>query len=213
MSSYIHDEVSGLLAGITLQAELLKNKTDDEKLKSRLHTVGEAGRSAMSKMSDVIWSIDSRRDTIGNLLQRMQEHADEVLLPLDIRYEFRASGFDEKSEIAGTTRQDLYFIYKEAINNIARHSNATKVEIELEQFAQQFELFIRDNGTPADKGKPGASTSPGSSAERSRSTSVRAFKTGQGKDNMQMRAKRMKADLSIDDRAGYTLTLRMRRLG
>lgn len=205
LSSDIHDEVSGLLAGITLQAELLKNKTDDEKLKSRLHTVGEAGRSAMSKMSDVIWSIDSRRDTIGNLLQRMQEHADEVLLPLDIRYDFRVSGFDEKREIAGTTRQDLYFIYKEAINNIARHSNATKVEIELEQFVQQFELFIRDNGTPAGNEKPGTSTSPG--------TSVRASKTGQGKDNMHMRAKRMKADLSIDDRAGYTLTLRMRRLG
>ncbi len=205
LSSDIHDEVSGLLAGITLQAELLKNKTDDEKLKSRLHTVGEAGRSAMSKMSDVIWSIDSRRDTIGNLLQRMQEHADEVLLPLDIRYDFKASGFDEKSEIAGTTRQDLYFIYKEAINNIARHSNATKVEIELEQFVQQFELFIRDNGTPSEGEKPGSLTSPG--------TRVRAPKTGQGKDNMHMRAKRMKADLSIDDRAGYTLTLRMRRLG
>jgi len=205
LSSDIHDEVSGLLAGITLQAELLKNKTDDEKLKSRLHTVGEAGRSAMSKMSDVIWSIDSRRDTLGNLLQRMQEHADEVLLPLDIRYDFKASGFDEKQEIAGTTRQDLYFIYKEAINNIARHSNATKVEIELEQLAQQFELFIRDNGAPLNAEKPGSVTSPG--------TRVRAQKSGQGKDNMHMRAKRMKADLSIDDRAGYTLTLRMRRLG
>lgn len=205
LSSDIHDEVSGLLAGITLQAELLKNKTDDRKLQQRLHTVGEAGRSAMSKMSDVIWSIDSRRDTIGNLLQRMQEHADEVLLPIDIRYDFRTSGFDNNEELPGNIRQDLYFIYKEAINNIARHSNATKVEIEVKQFAQQFELFVRDNGSPPVPVKPGTKTSLG--------TRVRAQKTGQGKDNMRMRAKRLKGEITIDDRAGYTLVFRMKRLG
>lgn len=204
LSADIHDEVSGLLAGITLQAELLKNKTDDEKLQARLHTVGEAGRSAMSKMSDVIWSIDSRRDTIGNLLQRMQEHADEVLHPLDIRYEFKASGLDKDKELAGNIRQDLYFIFKEAINNIARHSKATRVDIEVEQFAQSFELFIRDNGkTPI----------PNAGAENSPGTSVRAQKTGQGKDNMRMRAKRLKGEISIDERGGYTLIFRMKRLG
>ena len=201
LSSDIHDEVSGLLAGITLQAELLQGKTDDEKLRSRLQTVGEAGRNAMSKMSDVIWSIDSRRDNIGNLLQRMQEHADEVLLPLDIRYDFKATGFNEESQIPGNVRQDLYFIYKEAINNIARHSNATYVEIELEQFAQNFEMFIRDNGQ-------------GTRSKEDPVYSTTRFtpKTGQGKDNMKMRSQRLRAELTIDDRAGYTLTLRMRRL-
>ncbi|THH34974.1 ligand-binding sensor domain-containing protein [Neolewinella litorea] len=201
LSSDIHDEVSGLLAGITLQAELLQNRTDDEKMRTRLQTVGEAGRNAMSKMSDVIWSIDSRRDNIGNLLQRMQEHADEVLLPLDIRYDFSAKGFNIERELPGNVRQDLYFIYKEAINNIARHSNATYVEIELEQYAQTFEMFIRDNG----KGKQ--------SEEFPVYTSTRFTpKKGQGKDNMRMRAQRLRAELTIDDRAGYTLTLRMRRL-
>ena len=201
LSSDIHDEVSGLLAGITLQAELLQGKTDDEKLRSRLKTVGEAGRNAMSKMSDVIWSIDSRRDNVGNLLQRMQEHADEVLLPLDIRYDFKATGFNEESQLPGNVRQDLYFIYKEAINNIARHSNATFVEIELEQFAQYFEMFIRDNGEGTK-----------SKEDPVYSTSRFTPKTGQGKDNMKMRSQRLRAELTIDDRAGYTLTLRMRRL-
>ena len=192
LSADIHDEVSGLLAGITLQAELLQNRTQDEVLKERLSRVGEAGRTAMSKMSDVIWSIDSRRDTIGNLLQRMQEHADEVLLPLDIRYDFQASGFDEKRRIPGNIRQDIYFIFKEAVNNIARHSTATRVQIELENSAQFFELFIQDNGQP-----------------RTGETSV---KTGQGRDNLRMRAGRLRGELVVDDREGYALTLRMQRI-
>ncbi|MEM6770704.1 MAG: triple tyrosine motif-containing protein, partial [Bacteroidota bacterium] len=159
LSSDIHDEVSGLLAGITLQAELLKNYTQDDKLQSRLHTVGEAGRSAMSKMSDVIWSIDSRRDTLGDLLQRMQEHADEVLLPLEIKYDFHATGFDEQKSLPGNIRQDVYFIYKEAVNNIARHSNATKVVMRLEQSPQGFELYIKDNGTKVEELVPAGTKS------------------------------------------------------
>ncbi len=206
LSSDIHDEVSGLLAGITLQAELLKNHTEDKKLQSRLHTVGEAGRSAMSKMSDVIWSIDSRRDTLGDLLQRMQEHADEVLLPLDIRYDFVATGFDESKSLPGNIRQDVYFIFKEAVNNIARHSNATRVDIRLEQSVQGFELSIKDNGTKVeDNLQAGTATSLG--------TRVRAKKKGQGKDNMRMRANRLKGVLEMKEEDGYTLRLWMKRLG
>lgn len=206
LSSDIHDEVSGLLAGITLQAELLKNYTDDSRLQSRLHTVGEAGRSAMSKMSDVIWSIDSRRDTLGDLLQRMQEHADEVLLPIEIRYDFSATGFDEAKSLSGNIRQDVYFIYKEAVNNIARHSNATRVEIGLEQSAQGFELFIKDNGTKVEE-------TPLAGSGSSLGSRVRAKKKGQGKDNMRMRAGRLKGVLEMKEEDGYTLRLWMKRLG
>ncbi|OAV46241.1 triple tyrosine motif-containing protein [Lewinella sp. 4G2] len=209
LSSDIHDEVSGLLAGITLQAELLKGRTEDEVMQGKLDRVGEAGRTALSKMSDVIWSIDSRRDTIGNLLQRMQEHADEVLLPIEIRYQFKAVGLDEENELSGNIRQDLYFIYKEAINNIARHSNATHVDIELTQTANQFQLFIRDNG---EKKEETPDPLPGTSDSAQQRQRVRREKTGQGRDNMKMRAARLGGEISIDDRFGYTLVFRMKRL-
>ena len=203
LSSDIHDEVSGLLAGITLQAELLRGRTEDEVMQAKLQRVGDAGRQAMSKMSDVIWSIDSRRDTIGNLLQRMQEHADEVLLPLEIRYDFRVAGLDEDRELAGNVRQDLYFIYKEAVNNVARHSRATRVEIEVEQFAQYFELLVRDDGPrPAVAG-----TSPAAV------TRDRAQKSGQGMDNMRMRAERLGGELIVRDQDKFTVVFRMKRLG
>ena len=202
LSADIHDEVSGLLAGITLQAELLKNRTEDETLRQRLHRVGDAGRQAMSKMSDVIWSIDSRRDTIGNLLQRMQEHADEVLLPLDIRYDFKATGLDKERELPGNVRQDLYFIYKEAVNNVVRHSNASRVRIEVEQFAQYFELLVHDNGRPAPD--PATATDP--------HTRVLARKKGQGTDNMRMRAERLGGELTISEGNGFTTRFRMKRI-
>lgn len=197
LSSDIHDEVSGLLAGITLQTELLQTYTEDKHLQTRLAGIGEAGRKAMSKMSDVIWSIDSRRDTVADLLQRMQEHADDMLLPLDIRYSFQVEGLakDRQDKLAGNKRQDLYFIYKEAINNIARHSNATQASITISQRNNEFEMLIHDNGTP----------------DYSFDTR-RSVKTGQGLANLQMRAQRLNAKLQLDTSQGYAIQLKMRRL-
>ncbi len=197
LSSDIHDEVSGLLAGITLQTELLQSYTTDEHLRNRLVGIGEAGRKAMSKMSDVIWSIDSRRDTVSDLLQRMQEHADDVLLPLDIRYQFHVEGLQQERQqgLAGSKRQDIYFIYKEAINNIARHSNATQVSITMSQRNNEFEMLIYDNGMP----------DYGFDIRRS-------VKTGQGLANLQMRAQRLGAQLLVDTHQGYSIRLKMRRI-
>lgn len=195
LSSDIHDEVSGLLAGITLQSELLQSYTEDEVVRTRLIGVGEAGRKAMSKMSDVIWSIDSRRDTVGDLLQRMQEHADDMLLPLDINYTFKVDGLTDKSrKLPGNKRQDLYFIYKEIINNIARHSNANKVKIYLGNRGPEFEMLIKDNGT--------AKENP---------DTKKSVKSGQGLANLQMRAKRLDATLQVDSSKGYAIHLRMKR--
>lgn len=197
LSSDIHDEVSGLLAGITLQTELLQSYTEDEHLRTRLVGIGEAGRKAMSKMSDVIWSIDSRRDTVADLLQRMQEHADDVLLPLDIRYQFQVEGLQQEKQqrLVGSKRQDIYFIYKEAINNIARHSNATQVSVTISQRSNEFEMLIFDNGTP-DYGFD----------------TRRSVKTGQGLANLQMRAQRLDAQLLVETRQGYGIQLKMRRI-
>ena len=213
LSSDIHDEVSGLLAGISLQAELLKSRTQDAKIEQKLDRVGEAARTAQSKMSDVIWSIDSRRDTIGNLLQRMQEHADQVLLPIDIRYTFSAEDLNEDKKLSGSIRQDLYFIYKEAINNIARHSNATKVNIKLTQSGPDFNMFIRDNGHKVNTQYIAFPKTNAASSDRAETVDrVKREKSGQGKDNMRMRSERLRGEISITDEAGYTLVFRMKRL-
>ena len=79
LSSDLHDEMSGLLSGIAMQTDILQMMTADAESQSRLKIIGEVSRKAMSKMSDVIWSIDSRKDRITDLIQRMQEHADEML--------------------------------------------------------------------------------------------------------------------------------------
>lgn len=194
LSSDLHDELSGLLSGIAMQTDMLQMSSEDQTINTRLRHIGEVSRKAMSKMSDVIWSIDSRKDKIENLIKRMHEHADDILIPLNIHYSFTIRKIDIQQRIPPTTRQELYLIFKEAINNIAKHSDAEAVSISISNTEGAFQLEIKDNG----KGKP-------------RMQNGSNFSSGQGLSNIKMRAQRINAKVEIIKEDGYLIRLRMRR--
>ena len=193
LASDLHDEVSGLLAGISLQSELLRSYISEPSLDLKLQNIRQASQRAMSKMSDVIWSIDSRRDRLMELINRMEEHADEVLLPIDIRYHIETHQLENDGPIPANIRQDIYFIYKEAINNVAKHAQATHVDIRMGNRGNQFELLIKDNGV-----------------SESENANKRG-KKGQGLANLRMRAQRLGGELSILNGEGFTIHLRMKK--
>ncbi|MDX1941810.1 MAG: two-component regulator propeller domain-containing protein [Saprospiraceae bacterium] len=195
LSSDLHDELSGLLSGIAMQTDMLQMMNQDETTKSRLRHIGEVSRKAMSKMSDVIWSIDSRKDKMGDLLLRMREHADDILLPLNVQYTFEERKIDPSHKIPPTIRQELYLIFKESINNIAKHSNANQVNILLQNMDGHFLMEIEDNGKGIAKPHNGKTT----------------HHSGQGLSNIKMRARRINAKVEILKNQGYTISLKMRR--
>lgn len=196
ISSDLHDEVSGLLSGIAMQTDVLKSIIKDEKSKTRLKTIGEVSRTAMTKMSDVIWSIDSRKDRVEDLIHRMQEHSEDILYPMNVRYWFKIGKIDQQQKIPVHIRQNLYFIFKEAINNIAKHSNATKVQIFFGNNGSTFELMVKDNGNNNGNGISNHKPSK---------------KQGQGMSNLKMRAQRINARLDIANHDGYTVRLTMKK--
>lgn len=190
LSSDLHDEVSGLLSGIAMQTDVMQEIVSDEISRSKLKAIGEISRKAMSKMSDVIWSIDSRNDRVSDLLTRMHEHAEEILTPLSVDYRFHIVRLDRNIKTPVKIRQELYFIFKETINNIAKHSNATRVDIYLVNDGQEFEMRVHDNGNSQSKVNG---------------------KTGQGLANIRMRAQRIKAQLHIFNGNGFTVQLKMKK--
>ncbi len=192
ISSDLHDELSGLLTGIAMQTDILASIVDNPNNRERLKKIGIDSRTALSKMSDVIWSVDSRKDRVEDLIIRMQEHADEILVPMAIRYDIIVDKIDRQQKMPVDVRQDLYFIFKEAINNVSKHSGASYVKIVLRNTGQHFEMIIHDNG----KGNSGLKASP---------------KGGQGLSNLRMRAERLSAQLKLVNEDGFTVSLKMRR--
>jgi two-component sensor histidine kinase len=190
IASDLHDEVGSMLSGLSMQAELL-GMTASEKDRSRAEHISEISRMAVSKMRDLVWSIDSRRDKVKNLLDRMQEQATELLQPQDIACHFELGELPLETKLSVNLRQHLFLIFKESLNNVIRHSNASEVWVRFGNFNGQFEMSIHDNGTQPKKSN---------------------VSTGMGLSNMRLRAGKIGGQLTLQQEDGFSVKLHMKAL-
>jgi signal transduction histidine kinase len=148
LSSDLHDDVGSILSGLAMQAQIIAYQAPNGQ-KNALQEISSMSRDAMERMRDTVWALDSRKDKFENLVDRMRAFAEQHLPLRHITCAFEVSQVDLKSFIDPESRQNLYLIFKEAITNIIKHSNARHVRIALRQENHQFRFTIHDDGTPA----------------------------------------------------------------
>lgn len=189
IASDLHDDIGSNLTKIAVQSEIIQSATDPEKVRETSRQIGAASRQIIGTLSDIVWSIDARNDTMGDLLDRMRDFVAEVLAPRHVEVRFDQEGLDPKKAVPVEIRQNLFLIFKETINNIARHSNARHVRVELARADHRFVMAISDDGGGVGEDMP---------------------RKGQGVRNLMMRAERIHADLRIIGPPGVQMRLTMK---
>jgi two-component sensor histidine kinase len=191
IASDLHDDIGSALTRISVHSQQIMSQEELGRIRQSTRKISELSREVVSTMSDIVWSIDARNDTLADMLSRMQDLTHSLLADHDIQVSFSHKGMDLKKPLKVQYRQNLYYIFKEAIHNIAKHSGADRVEIEIENTHAGFQMKIADNGSGYDP----VST-----------------KGGNGIRNMQMRAGRMGAKLAITTDQGVLIDLKMKSL-
>lgn len=186
IASDLHDEIGSSLTRISMYSELLSTGTDQEKI-SYQNDIREISREVVSTMSDIVWSIDNRSDTLGDLILRMKDFALQFLTPKNIDVKFITHHLNERIVLTPQLKQNLYLIYKESLHNVVKHSEAKNVIVEIQNTASSFSLVIIDDGKGFDN------------------TSV---SEGNGLRNMQRRANDIQANLSMEQTKGTKVILK-----
>lgn len=175
IASDLHDEIGSIVTGIARHASLLNKTTlTEEEKQVKVNTIINASRSLSVSIRDVLWSIDARNDTAGNLAGYMLERTQDILSRMGIALRFYTSDVDEKLTISTSTRQHIYRIFKEAVNNALKHSAVTCITVTYSHRATGFCLIVENDGLlPPNE--------------------VTKTHSGQGLKNIEMRAKKLKA--------------------
>jgi len=181
----LHDDIGSTLTKISHNSEIIKSSNEIPKIKNASEKIGHLSREMLLSFNDVIWAIDSRKDTMTDLVDHMYDLAFDLLPDKDIDVNFTADSFGEM-DLDVEVRQNVYLIFKEALNNICKHSAAKKVKISLKQENSGLTLSIKDNGNGFD---------------------VNDSQKGNGLQNMQKRAEKIQADLNIDTTHGVNIKL------
>ncbi len=178
----LHDDIGANLTRISLLSEVAKQKSENGS-GSLLTSIADIARESVASMNDIVWAISPDHDSLLDLTRRMRQHAEEVFSFREIDLDFNAPASDLKLSVG--VRRDVLLIFKEAVNNAAKHSDCSKVEIDFRVEHSILSLRIKDNGSGFD--------------------SENQTSDGQGLRSMTRRARALGGKLEIQSNDGTTI--------
>jgi ligand-binding sensor domain-containing protein/two-component sensor histidine kinase len=140
----LHDEVGGLLTGISMQVELLRMKDQHPANQRNITQLSSLSKEVLQSMNDVVWSLNSRNDSWNNLLDKLTDFGKQLFEASKTQFAMHTIG-TIPDKLSQQERQTVYLLIRESLNNACKHANATKVELTF-HFRKQIIITITDNG-------------------------------------------------------------------
>ncbi|HEY2727099.1 MAG TPA: histidine kinase, partial [Parafilimonas sp.] len=148
ISRELHDDVGSTLSSLHMVSALAKKKLKDDPRKTEelLEKITESSERMTGNMQDIVWAVNPLNDSFAQIIARMQKFAAQLCEAKNIELFFNADEKIKSLKLPLQYRTDLFMIFKEAVNNLAKYSNATKACIELHKTNNHFILEIKDDG-------------------------------------------------------------------
>lgn len=145
----LHDDIGSTLGSINILSQTATRKLNRELSPGEVlpifKKISQSAENTLEAMDDIVWSINPGKDKVQDLVIRMREFAIPLLEAKEIEFTFGIEG-DPDNSISMNLRRNVFLIFKEAIYNILKHADATKVNINLGITKSSFSMRISDNG-------------------------------------------------------------------
>jgi signal transduction histidine kinase len=183
ISADMHDELGSGVTAIRLMSEIVKSKMKQSSL-PEIEKISNSANDLLGKMNTIIWTMKSSNDTLESLIAYIRAHAIEFFDSTPIDCSVHVMDVPDV-EMSGEKRRNIFLSVKEALNNIMKHSQATKVRIDIMVPDYKLIIKIADNGVGIDIDK------------------LRRF--GNGLSNMRRRMQNISGDFRIETNGGAIL--------
>ena len=144
IASDLHDDIGSTLNSISIYSEVAKQQAGKDL--PALELIGQNSRKIIESMSDIVWTINPENDSFEKIIARMRSFAHNLLKAKQVEYSFEADEKLNSLQLPMQVRKNFYLIYKEAINNLVKYSQASKAEISVYERNNAIVMSIRDNG-------------------------------------------------------------------
>ncbi|MEP6711109.1 MAG: tetratricopeptide repeat protein [Ferruginibacter sp.] len=173
----LHDDIGSTLTSINILSKVALQKTETNGVaNTNMQKIKDRSAAIMESMNDIVWAINPANDALDKIILRMKEFGAETLEPAGMQFIFTEEGELDDVKLSLPQRNNLYLIFKEALNNAVKYSEAKKVNILFKREPGNLILKITDDGK-------------GFNAQQQYS--------GNGLKNMQSRADDMKAKIEL----------------
>ncbi|MBC8045439.1 MAG: tetratricopeptide repeat protein [Fimbriimonadaceae bacterium] len=184
ISSDLHDDIGAALSSISMYSDVVKMQVENKQFDDANHLltdIASTSRELMDNMSDLVWAINPRNDSYEKIIQRTKSFAHRILQTKNIQLQFSASDNLQNINMPMEVRHNLFMIYKEAINNAAKYSEAKNVTMDIQRTDKKIISKITDDG---------------------KGFEMKGDKEGNGLKNMKRRAEEIYSAFSMESTPG-----------
>ena len=148
IASDLHDDVASTLGSIALFTESLNRGLSDTSKPTQelIQRITSLLNEAQDAVSDVVWSVTPRHDSLEDLLWRMKDLASDLCSANGIVHSVQIPKNVDVIQLSEKLRKSIYLIFKEAFNNIIKHAQAKSVSVRVEIVNSVLEMVIEDDG-------------------------------------------------------------------
>jgi signal transduction histidine kinase len=147
ISRDLHDDLGASLTQIRLLSAL---ESRDAQLpptsRSRMSQVTEKSRQMVASLDEIVWAVNPANDSLPSLATYLCQFAEEFLRPTAIRCRLDVPDSLPHLPLTSEVRHNLYLAVREALNNIAKHSEATEVWLRIQCQDHTIRIGLEDNG-------------------------------------------------------------------
>ncbi len=189
LAADLHDNIGSSLTEISILSEVISKKliSEDPGIKKNLKMISNSSRNLIDNMSDIVWLVNPKRDSLYDLILRLRDTYSELSSYTSISFRSENLKSLEKVSLSMEHRQHLYLIFKEGINNCITHSGCSEISLDAFVKGKRLEMLLKDNGAGFDIGT--------------------VENNGNGLENIKHRAKLIGGDLFIKSKPGEGTTI------
>ena len=142
----LHDGILQSLATLILRLEGCRTRVPDSEkdLIDEMHSLEDLTRDSMKEIRQFLAGRTTKPLIAGTLVEKLREEARFLRdgMGLDVILESEPDDL----ELSADTEREVYYVLREALTNVIRHSHASKVDIQLSQKNGQLAGSLIDNG-------------------------------------------------------------------
>ncbi len=144
-----HDEMGNQLTRIINYVSLMRLSNGHGSAPELYHKVEESAKYLYNGTRDFIWAIDPVNDDLGKLFLHVRDFGEKLFEEKNIH--FRAyNEIKEKIRLPYGFSREANLIFKEAMTNAFKHSEAVNVSFFLRKLGEEFEMVLEDDGIGLD---------------------------------------------------------------
>ena len=147
----IHDELGARLTELALEGEVVQTELPPESpVRPRLEALCEKARAVSGALDEVVWMVNSRRDTLRDFAAYTCKHAQRFLASTAIRCRLDVDADLPEAVFELPVRRNLLLGVKEALTNAVKYSGAEEVFLRIHRRGQTLLVVVEDTGVGFD---------------------------------------------------------------